>query len=306
MKFDLIFREYLDFLSLEKGLSPFTLASYSRNILLLQRYSTQKNKEFINITAQDIRHFLSEIHLLGIHSNTQAAMISAWKSFFSFLMLRNYRQDHPLTLIEKPKIIRALPHPLQLQEIDALLKSIDLSTKEGKRNQLIIEILYGCGLRVSELVGLKISEIDLSDAVLRVIGKGNKERWVPLSKPLQQLIIDYLENTRPLFAQKTAYTDVLLFSRLGKPQSRVMIFMLLQNLAQNLGWQKPIGPHCLRHSFATHLLEGGADLRAIAQLLGHACITTTEIYTLLDMDFLRSELLLYHPMAKAVRSENTA
>ena len=298
MKAAPILQDYLQFLKIQKGLSLNTQLAYQRDIQLFMNYSESQNKSILHSQKQDIQHFMLILYQTGIHTNTQARILSSLRGFFMFLIVKEIRTKDPTQQIESPKIIRNLPDTLAVSEIDLLLEASDLQTKEGRRNSLMIEILYGCGLRVSELIGLEISNIYLEEEFLRVIGKGNKERLVPMSASLCRKIKHFILEDRPLFPQKTANSEVLLLNRFGNALSRVMIFMIVQELCLKAGLEKKISPHTFRHSFATHLMEGGADLRAVQQMLGHESIGTTEIYTHLDRSFLRSELMLYHPMAK--------
>lgn len=289
-------RDFENYLSIERGLAGNSVKNYGLDIAKLINH-LEANKISVlptKISRETLQHFIYEIAKL-VNARSQARIISGLKSFFNFLIFEGYREDNPMELIESPKTGRKLPHTLSLQEIDALIASVDLTTNEGERNRSIIETLYGCGLRVSELVDLKISDLYFKEGFIKVTGKGNKERFVPIGEVTQQFINDYISNSRALVPVKKKATDILFLNRRGNILTRAMIFTIVKNLAvaSNLG--KTISPHTFRHSFATHLLENGADLRAIQQMLGHESITTTEIYMHVDKSHLRGVMLDFHP-----------
>ncbi len=294
------YNRFKQFLRLERSLSGNSIEAYQYDIQKLENYS-QLFCNYIppeRITYAQLQQFSGWIAELGFSAATQGRIISGLKTFYKFLLLENDISQSPAELLETPRQKRKLPVFLSIEEIDHLLSFIDRSAPEGDRNLAIIETLYGCGLRVSELTSLKISDLHLKDDYIKVTGKGNKERLVPLGKVAKRLIINYLENVRPHVPVKKEGTDILFLNRRGAPLTRVMIFYILRGLAEKAGIKKKLGPHTLRHSFATHLVEGGADLRAVQEMLGHESITTTEIYTHLDRQFLRDNIISYHPRNK--------
>lgn len=228
-------------------------------------------------------------------SRSQARIISGMRSFFHYLLLENIINKDPTELLDAPRIGRKLPVVLSIGEVEKIIGAIDLSTPEGERNKAMLETLYGCGLRVSELIDLHISDLHFAEGFIRIIGKGNKERLVPIGKSARRQITLYMENNRNLQLVKKGNEDMVFISRRGTKLSRVMVFMIIKNLTQQAGIRKTVSPHTFRHSFATHLVEGGADLRAVQEMLGHESITTTEIYTHLDREYLRSTILQHHP-----------
>ena len=247
-----------------------------------------------DIKLQHLRDFLKWATELGMSRNTQARVISGIKAFYKFLILEQYIKEDPTQLLEAPKFGRKLPDTLSIVDIDNLIAAIDLSKPEGQRNKAILETLYSCGLRVSELVGLKISEMYTSDGFVKVTGKGSKERLVPIGGKALKEIAMYFEDRVHLDVHPTA-RDIVFLNRRGKKLTRVMIFTIIKQLAEKINLKKSISPHTFRHSFATHLIEGGADLRAVQEMLGHASITTTEIYTHLDKHYLREAIIQFHP-----------
>ncbi|MDR0437054.1 MAG: site-specific tyrosine recombinase XerD [Bacteroidales bacterium] len=291
------FKHYKTYLQLEKSLSKHTIDAYLHDVSLLQTYSEmqQNSRNIETFQAKDIHQFLVYLTEIGLSAHSQARIISGLKAYYKFLMQETIIQQSPMDLIDAPKLGRKLPDTLSLAEIEMLISHIDLSKPEGQRNRAIIETLYGCGLRVTELVELKLSNLFFKEGFIRVIGKGNKERLVPIGNVAQKQISLYLEHYRNhQNIAKNAENIVLLNSRGGK-LSRVMIFYIIKKLAELSGLRKTISPHTFRHSFATHLIEGGADLRAVQGMLGHESITTTEIYTHLDRRFLKETIALYHP-----------
>jgi integrase/recombinase XerD len=245
----------------------------------------------------DLQAFIKEINKLGLGARSQARIISGLKAFFKYLVLEDIISDDPASLLEGPRPGRKLPDTLSITEIDEIIKAIDMSIPEGERNKAIIETLYACGLRVSELINMKITDIFMKEKFVKVIGKGNKERLVPIGSVALKHIKLYLDNSRNQVEPKKAEEDILFLNRRGSRLSRTMIFLIVKELGEKAGIRKNISPHTLRHSFATHLVEGGADLRAVQEMLGHKSIITTEIYTHLDREYLKSTIQLYHPRA---------
>lgn len=288
---------FKSYLLLEKSLSPKTIEAYlsdmEKLIQFLELKNIKKNPERIELP--EILDFLRWITEMGISARSQARIISGIKAFFKYLLLEKIIESSPVSFLETPKIGRKLPTVLSIEEIDNMVSAIDLSTPEGTRNKAIIETLYSCGLRVSELCNLKISTIFFKEGFVRVIGKGDKERLVPIGTTAIKNILLYINNVRNHQDIAKAYEDILFLNRRGKPLSRVMIFNITKDLALKAGIKKTISPHTFRHSFATHLIEGGADLRAIQEMLGHESITTTEIYTHLDRSFLTETMSKFHP-----------
>lgn len=288
------------FLKLEKSLSENSIEAYNRDVIKLIQYF-----EFhqLDLQPQDIRlahlqDFLKWINQLGMSARSQARIISGLRTFFKYLLLENIIRTNPAGLLESPRIGMTLPDTLNVDEIGKLFDAIDLSSTEGERNKTMLEFLYGCGLRVSELTNLKISDVRFNDGFISVIGKGNKQRLVPAGEgALRQLQI-YIQQVRSHIKIQKGQEDFIFLNNRGKKLSRVMVFYIIKNLAEKAGIRKTISPHTFRHSFATHLIEGGADLRAVQEMLGHASITTTEIYTHLDRDYLRSNILQFHPRAR--------
>ncbi len=284
------------FLKLEKKLSDNSIAAYLNDVQKLKKYSQNfdKKPQPNDLQSSDIQDFIYQISEF-ISPHTQARLISGLRLFYKFLMLENVIATNPVDLLESPKLQRKLPDVLSLDEIDRLIAAIDLSTSEGERNRSIIETLYGCGLRVSELVNLKISDLFFDEGFIRVTGKGDKQRFVPISPYTQKYINLYLTQIRAQQFIHPDFSDILYLNRRGKQLTRVMIFHIIKKLTALAGIDKNISPHSLRHSFATHLLENGADLRSIQLLLGHESITTTEIYLHLDKQHLHQTLQKYHP-----------
>lgn len=291
---------YKSFLQLEKSLSKNSVEAYLHDIEKLQQYFavSEQNISLENINLKHLQNFIKWIHELGMTATSQARIISGLKSFFSYLVLEDIIKINPTELLEAPKTSRKLPDTLAIEELELLFNAIDLSTNEGTRNNAILETMYSCGLRVTELTELKISNIYFDVEFIRVIGKGNKERLVPIGQSALKYIQIYLENIRCHILPKKNAEDILFLNRRGGKLSRVMIFYIIKELTEKAGIKKNIHPHTLRHSFATHLVEGGADLRAVQEMLGHESITTTEIYTHLDRNFLKETLNTFHPRYK--------
>ena len=288
-------------LQLERSLSDNSIEAYLRDIDKLTQYlqaaGTLKNPEAIEL--KDLQSFLHWIGELGLNATSQARILSGIRSFYKYCSIEQIVKQDPTTLLESPKLKRALPDILSFDEIESIIGHIDLSKPEGGRNKAILEVLYSCGLRVSEVVNLRISCLYLDTGYIRVIGKGDKERLVPIGSAATKYIRIYQENIRIHVPLKPGNEDILFLNRRGAKLSRVMIFLLLKELARQSGITKNISPHTFRHSFATHLVEGGADLRAVQEMLGHESITTTEIYPHLDREFLRETLHRYHPAFKS-------
>jgi integrase/recombinase XerD len=289
-----IIKKYNQYLKLEKGLSLNTLEAYNADITKLLAFLEGESIELLNTTPEDLEQFIAGLHDIGITARSQARIMSGIKSLFGFLMLEKIIEKDPSELIDNPRIGFKIPEVLSIQEIDSIIAAVDLSKKEGQRNRAILETLYSCGLRVSELITLKLSDLYLDDEFIRVEGKGQKQRLVPISKKAIKEIQFYMAD-RHLVTAKKGHEDFLFLSRRGTHLSRIMIFHIIKELADEVGIIKIISPHTFRHSFATHLLEGGANLRAIQMMLGHESITTTEIYTHIDRSRLRSEIIEHHP-----------
>lgn len=285
------------YLQLEKSLSDNSIEAYLRDIEKLTTYlkSQQIESQPSDISLQQLQQFVNSIAQLGLAATSQARIVSGIKSFYKYCLIEQIITINHADLLEAPKTKRALPDVLSFEEIEQLIGAIDLSKPEETRNKAILETLYSCGLRVSELINLKISCLFLQDEFIRVIGKGNKERIVPIGSDAIKYISIYLSQLRVHQKIANGYEDYLFINRLGKNLSRVMVFYVIKDLALKAGIKKTISPHTFRHSFATHLIEGGADLRAVQEMLGHESITTTEIYTHLNKDFLRETLVRFHP-----------
>jgi len=288
---------FTTYLKLERSLSSNSVHAYLSDIDKLQQYFQSINQAppLAAINVGELRSFLTWLNELGMLPSTQARVISGLKAFFTYLRLENEIQNDPTALIEAPKLSRKLPDTLNIHEINDLISAIDASKPEGMRNKAIIEVLYGCGLRVTELTELKISNIYPQIEFIKVIGKGNKERLVPIGGTALKLLDIYLSQVRVHVKIKKGNDDYVFLNRFGAKLSRISVFNLIKSLAVATGLKKSISPHTLRHSFATHLIEGGADLRAIQEMLGHSSITTTEIYTHVDRDYLREVITQFHP-----------
>ncbi len=296
MKWEQAIQDYRHYLKLERGLSENTLQNYQRDVEKLIDFLRENQMEVspLSIAQEDLSQFVYELGK-SVAPRSQARIISGLNSFFNYLIFEQYRKDNPMELIESPKLGRKLPDTLSVEEIDELIKAIDLSKPEGERNRAMLETLYGCGLRVSELVELRISDLFFEEDFIRVTGKGNKQRFVPIGRGNQKYIDLYRQQVRVHQTIEKGHEDILFLNRRGKRLSRAMIFTIIRGLAENIGLRKKISPHTFRHSFATHLLENGADLRAIQQMLGHESITTTEIYMHVDRTHLSKVLQKYHP-----------
>lgn len=289
-------KDYKTYLKIERGLSENSIGSYERDVQKLVRFLTDFSVEESPITIQKehIQSFIYEISKI-VEPRTQARIISGLRSFFDYLLFENYREDNPMDLIESPKIGRKLPDTLSNEEISKLIGHIDLSHPQGERNRAIIETIYGCGLRVSELINLRISDLFFDEGFIKVTGKGDKSRFVPIHTTTIKFIQLYIDSIRRHVTPVKEDSDIVFLNRRGKRLTRQMIFIILKDLSAKAGIDKKIGPHTLRHSFATYLLKEGVDLRAIQQILGHESITTTEIYVHLDTSYLQKVVEKYHP-----------
>lgn len=289
-------KEYQNYLKLERGLSKNTIDNYTFDIEKLVLFLTQKeiNISPIHITEEIIQQFIYEM-ASQVNPRSQSRLISGLKSFFNYLIFEDYRNDTPLELIEVPKTGRKLPDTLSTLEIDSLIQAIDLSTPEGERNKAMLETLYSCGLRVSELISLKLSDLFFEEGFIKITGKGNKQRFVPVGKSTIKIVTSYVNQVRVHLSIQKNFEDTLFLNRRGRQLTRAMVFTIIKNLAIKINLNKTISPHTFRHSFATHLLENGADLRSIQLMLGHESITTTEVYMHLDRKFLSEVLKNYHP-----------
>ena len=290
-------KEFKSYLRIERSLSDNTIDSYLRDIQKLANFSEEKDLNELQITKTEVKEFISEINKEGISARSQSRIISGIKAFYKYLILEDYLKVNPTELIESPKIGMKLPDTLSIEEIDSLISAIDLSHPQGERNRAILEVLYSCGLRVSELTNLKLSNIRFKEGYVKVVGKGNKERFAPIGSSAIKFLNIYLNEIRNHQDIKKGSEDIVFLNRRGNKLTRVMIFTIIKQLAEKIGMKKKISPHTFRHSFATHLIEGGADLRAIQEMLGHESITTTEIYTHLDREYLREAIMQFHPRA---------
>jgi integrase/recombinase XerD len=287
-------RNFKNYLKLERGLSGNSVESYVRDAEKLFQFCGEE-KKIAFLKDEDIHNFLVFLNDLGLSATSQARILSGIKAFFEYLFIEKVIISDPTELISSPRITRKLPETMHLHEIEAMMANIDLSTPEGPRNKAIIEVMYSCGLRVSELTNLKISDCLFSEGFIRVVGKGNKMRLVPIGNEAIKFSKIYLQEVRIQLDIQQGQEDYLFLNRRGKALSRVMVFLIIKDLAEKAGIHKSISPHTLRHSFATHLVEGGADLRAVQEMLGHESIITTEIYTHLDRAYLQQTLKEFHP-----------
>ncbi|MBT7896382.1 MAG: site-specific tyrosine recombinase XerD [Flavobacteriales bacterium] len=295
MSWESSIKEFKYYLQIERSLAPNSVQAYIRDVNKLATYCSKIHKTEISTSISDIRAFIFELNENDISARSQARIISGIKSFYKYLIIEDFIANDPTTLIDNPKIGLKLPDVLSIIEIDMIISAIDLSSKHGERNRAIIETLYSCGLRVSELINLKISNIQFIEGYLKVTGKGNKERLAPIGSKAIKYMSLYINEVRIHQIIKKDNEDFVFLNNRGSKLSRVMIFTIIKQLVKIVGIQKNISPHTFRHSFATHLIEGGADLRAVQEMLGHESITTTEIYTHLDKDYLRSNLMQFHP-----------
>jgi len=299
-KWNFYIKNFNAYLKIEKSLSENSVDAYMHDVNLLTQHLdvevTSKMPE--DLELKDLENFIAHLLDLGLSARSQARIISGIKAFYKFLLTEDYIKEDPTTLLEGPKLSKKLPDTLSFEEIEKLIGALDLSKDENVRNKAMLETLYSSGLRVSELINLQISNLFFDSEYVRVIGKGNKERIVPIGSEALKHIEIYIEHVRRKLPQYPKFSDVLFLNRRGKPLTRVMVFLVIKKLAETSGLNKNISPHTFRHSFATHLIEGGADLRAVQQMLGHSSITTTEIYTHLDQQYLRESLTLHHPRFK--------
>jgi integrase/recombinase XerD len=289
--------KYKTWLRLEKGLSPHTIEAYLDDLNKLFQFVEMEGLNILQIRYSDLQHFVAQLYELGISPRSIARIISGIKSFYRFLLLENCLRTDPTELLESPKIGMKLPDVLSVDEVNRILNAIDLSLPAGQRNRAMLEALYSCGLRVSELINLKYPDVYFDEEFIRVEGKGKKQRLVPISQTAIHEIRNYLDSRRQITARK-GYEDILFLNQRGTALSRVMVFYVIKEHARLAGIAKTVSPHTFRHSFATHLLEGGANLRAIQMMLGHEKITTTELYTHIDREFLRKEIIAHHPRNK--------
>ena len=297
MTWPTLIKQFGSYLKLERSLSANSIEAYQRDVEKLCQFAEMYHPGLgaVKITAQHLHHFVQYINEFGLSAHSQARILSGIKAFYKFLLAEELLQQDPTTLLEGPKLGRKLPDTLDYPEIIQLFEAIDLSTPEGGRNRAMLEVLYSSGLRVSELVELRVNNVYFDIGFLRVIGKGNKERLVPCGRDALKFLKIYLEEIRVHVPVKKGFEGHVFLNRLGRKLTRVMVFTIIKNLAKKIGLKKSISPHTFRHSFATHLIEGGADLRAVQEMLGHESITTTEIYTHLDRDYLRQVIQEFHP-----------
>lgn len=286
---------FTQFLQLEKSLADNSVEAYLRDVSKLEQFSIGLSKSPVQLTQDDIENFLAFLHDLGMSARSQARILSGVRGFYDFLILENVIDVSPVELIESPRLGTKLPDTLSYNEIETMFNICDQSTQEGVRNRAILETLYSCGLRVTELCELRISGIYFNDGFIRVIGKGNKERLVPIGASALKLVRHYIDQIRSHIVPESNSSDIVFLNRRGRYLSRVSIFNIVKETAEMGGIRKSVSPHTFRHSFASHLVEAGADLRAVQEMLGHESITTTEIYTHLDREYLRQEIMKYHP-----------
>ena len=296
MSWNSFIKSYQSYLKIERGLSKNTVDNYAFDIARLCAFLSDNSiiVSPLEISEETVQQFIYHVSK-EVNARSQSRIISGLKSFFNYLIFEDYRNDNPMELIEAPRIGRKLPDTLSVQDIDNLIAAINLSTLEGERNRAIIETLYSCGLRVSELITLKISDLFFEEGFIKITGKGNKQRFVPIAKSTKNYITIYRKNSRNILKIQKGFEDTLFLNRRGKQLTRAMIFTIIRTLATKINLIKTISPHTLRHSFATHLLENGADLRSIQMMLGHESITTTEIYVHLDRKHLTQIINTFHP-----------
>lgn len=288
-------KQFVHYLKIERSLAENSIFAYQQDIAKLRDFCESYTLSPEHIQTGHLKQFIAELYDMGLSARSQARIISGWKQFFDFLLQEDIRKDDPSEHLELPKIGRKLPEVLTVEEIDAMIAAIDMSSNEGQRNKAILETLYSCGLRVSELVSLRFEDCFFEEGFIRIIGKGNKERLVPVSPSVIEEVTFYAQNDRQNVPVKKGSEAVVFLNRRGAQLTRIMIYTIITRLAEAAGIKKKISPHTFRHSFATHLIEGGANLRAVQDMLGHENITTTEIYTHLDQRFLRDAILTYHP-----------
>ena len=284
------FRQYLVY---EKGLSPKSVEAYLHDVQLLADFLGED--KIADATFEELQKFLKHLYESDFNARSQARIVSGMRAFYRYLIYANVREDDPTELLDAPKIGMHLPDVLTVEEIQRIMDVIDLSTPEGHRNRAMVEVMYGCGLRVSELVTLRLSNLFFDDGFIKVVGKGSKERLIPIGTTAMKMVNLYVDGNRKLLKIKKGEEDYVFLNRRGAHLTREMVFMLVKKWVAAAGIDKTVSPHTFRHSFATHLIEGGADLRAVQEMLGHESITTTEIYTHLDQDYLRTNIALFHP-----------
>jgi len=295
MSWETSIKGFKSYLQIERSLSDNSVQAYIRDVKKFANYAIPIELSELKVTRVDVSNFLAQINQKNISSRSQARIISGIKAFYKYLIMEDYLKINPTELIESPKIGLKLPDTLSLIEIDKLIAAVDLSNKQGERNRAILETLYSCGLRVSELVNLQLSNIHFKEGYLKVTGKGDKERLAPIGGRAIKYLTIYINEVRNHQSIKRGNEDFVFLNNRGAKLTRVMIFIIIQKLTESIGLKKKISPHTFRHSFATHLIEGGADLRAVQEMLGHESITTTEIYTHLDNEYLRSNIIQFHP-----------
>jgi len=297
MNYPILKKGFKTYLQLERNMSENTVHAYMHDVDMLFRFLEDEvdSKSIAKIDLADLKEFLAFINKMELGAHTQSRVISGIKAFFKYLLIEQVVENDPSELLESPRLGRKLPDFLSVEEIDQLINSIDLSQAEGERNKAILETLYGCGLRVSELINLKISDLHFKEGIISVTGKGNKQRLVPIGGSAEKQILIYKDLVRIHMPIDKKSEDILFLNRRGKKMSRQMVFVIIKNLAEKIGLKKNISPHTFRHSFATHLVQNGADLRAVQELLGHVSITTTEIYTHLNREDLRKSIMQFHP-----------
>ncbi len=295
MSWETYIKNFKSYLQIERSLSANSVEAYIRDIKKFEFYAISAKLNALNVSRENISTFLVSLSDNNISARSQARIISGIKAFYKYLIIEDYIKSDPTELIESPKIGLKLPDTLSISEIDTLIASIDLSSKQGERNRAIIETLYSCGLRVSELINLQLSNVNFKEGYLKVVGKGNKERLAPMGGRAIKYLSIYINQVRNHQNIRKEDEDIVFLNNRGTKLTRVMIFLIIRKLTAEIGLKKKISPHTFRHSFATHLIEGGADLRAVQEMLGHESITTTEIYTHLDKEYLRSNIIQFHP-----------
>ena len=288
---------FKNYLTIERSLSTNSVDAYIRDVKKLADFAREKEKTELEIKRSDLSEFIYNISKSGVATRSQSRIISGIKAFYKYLIMEDYITMDPTELLESPKIGMKLPDTLSIKEIDRLIAAIDLSKAEGERNRAILEMLYSCGLRVTELITLKLSNVSFVEGFIKVVGKGNKERLAPIGNTALKYLNIYINEVRNHQKIQKGHEDIIFLNRRGKQLTRVMIFTIIKKLAEKIGLKKNISPHTFRHSFATHLIQGGADLRAVQEMLGHESITTTEIYTHIDKEYLREAIITFHPRA---------
>ncbi len=289
---------FKNYLTIERSLSANTVEAYIRDVKKLADFAKEKKKTELQIERADLSEFITKISKSEVAARSQSRIISGIKAFYKYLIMEDYITSDPTELLESPKIGLKLPDTLSIEEIDNLIGAIDLSKEQGERNRTMLEILYSCGLRVTELICLKLSNISFEEGFIKVIGKGDKERLAPIGSTALKYLSIYINQVRNHQKIQKGHEDVVFLNRRGKQLTRVMIFTIIKQLAEKISLKKNISPHTFRHSFATHLIQGGADLRAVQEMLGHESITTTEIYTHLDKEYLKETIIQFHPRAQ--------